>query len=79
MLLVQTMTFSQAVILPLNASFLRVSKGSTAKMLAEAEQGISTPLVADVANGTVWRNTALFVDHAQGSNLPKASTEGLGS
>ena len=73
------MIFSRAVILPLNASFLHVSKGSTAKMLAEVEHGTPTPLVADVASGTVWRDTALFIDHAEGSNLHKASTEGLGS
>lgn len=72
------MTFSQAVVLPLNASLLHVSKGSTAEMLAEAQQGVPTPLVTEVANGTVWRETALFIDHAQGSNVPKASTEGLG-
>lgn len=73
------MEFSQAVVLPLEASFLHVSKGCTAKVLAEAEQGIPTPLIAEVANGTVWHETALFIDHAQGSNLPKASPEGLGT
>ena len=73
----QTMVFSQVTVLPLNASQLPVSTGSTVELLKEAEQGISTPLVRDVANGTVWRETALFIDHAEGSTLPKASTEGL--
>lgn len=73
----QTMVFSQVTVLPLNASHLPVSTGSTVEMLAEADQGTPTPLVRAVANGTVWRETALFIDHAEGSTLSKASTEGL--
>ncbi len=73
----QTMAFTHVTVLPLNASHLPVSTGSTVEMLAEANQGTPTPLVRDVANGTVWHDTALFIDHAEGSTLSKASTEGL--
>ena len=70
--------FSRVTILPWNASHLPVSTGSTVEILSEAEQGTPTPLLMDVANGAVWRETALFIDHAEGSTLSKASTEGLG-
>ena len=73
----QTMVFSQVTVLPLNASTLPVSTGSTVEILAEADQGTPTPLVKDIANRTVWRETALFIDHAEGSTLAKASTEGI--
>ena len=72
------MRFSKAMLLPANTSLLSVSKGLTVKMAQQASSGVRTPLVDVIPMGAIWTGgITMFFDHAQGSNLPAARTEGV--
>ena len=72
------MQFSKAVLLPANTSLLAVSKGITVKMAQQAASGLLTPLVDVIPIGAIWTGgVTMFIDHAQGSLVPVARTEGV--
>ena len=69
---------ARPMLLPANTSLLSVSKGLTVKIAEQASSGVQTPLVDVIPMGAMWTGgVTMFFDHAQGSNLPNARTEGV--